>query len=186
MTAFEYLSVLLSIILGLAITHVLEGYRGLLLARKRVRRYWPSLIWSALILLFTCQAWWASFGLDDRREWRFDVFLVIVGQMALIYMAAALVLPDARGDEPVDLRAHYETQRRPFFAVLLLTVIASLLKDLMLDGALPEGANLGFHVLLAATALAGIFVARHAVQWCLALGMCVLFTGYIALLFARL
>jgi hypothetical protein len=35
MDAFSYLSVLLSIIIGLAITQVLQGYRGLLLARHR-------------------------------------------------------------------------------------------------------------------------------------------------------
>ena len=36
MNAFSYLSVLLSIILGLAITQVLQGYRSLLLAHGRV------------------------------------------------------------------------------------------------------------------------------------------------------
>ena len=48
MDAFSYLSVLLSIILGLAITQILQGYRGLLLARGRVTFYVPSLIWTAL------------------------------------------------------------------------------------------------------------------------------------------
>ena len=37
MDAFSYLSVLLSIILGLAIAQVLQGYRAILLARGRVR-----------------------------------------------------------------------------------------------------------------------------------------------------
>jgi hypothetical protein len=96
MTPFEYLSVLLSIILGLGITHVLQGYRGLLLARRSVRLYWPTLIWSVLILLFTCQAWWASFGLEEQREWRFDVFLVILLQMALIYMGPLWCCPTCR------------------------------------------------------------------------------------------
>lgn len=94
MTPFEYLSVLLSIILGLAITQILEGYRSLLLARSKVKRHWATLVWSALILLFAAQAWWVSFGLEDRAEWQFDTFLVILLQMGLIYMLAALVLPD--------------------------------------------------------------------------------------------
>ena len=186
MTQFEYLSVLLSIILGLAITQVLQGYRGLLLARRSVRAYWPTLIWSALILLFTCQAWWASFGLEGLREWRFEVFLVILFQMALIFMLAALVLPDVQAGAEIDLRAHYEAQRRPFFACLILVLIVSLLKDLMLEGALPEALNILFHVLLAALALLGILVRRHAVQLAIAIGTAVLFGFYVALLFARL
>ena len=40
MDAFSYLSVLLSIILGLAITQILQGYRALLLARSHVRFDW--------------------------------------------------------------------------------------------------------------------------------------------------
>jgi hypothetical protein len=53
MDAFSYLSVLISIILGLAVTQVLQGLRGLLLARSRLRAYWPSVVWGALLLLLT-------------------------------------------------------------------------------------------------------------------------------------
>jgi hypothetical protein len=42
--AFSYLSVLLSIIIGLAITQVLQGYRALLLSRAHVKLYAPPLI----------------------------------------------------------------------------------------------------------------------------------------------
>ena len=38
MDAFSYLSVLLSIILGLAIQQILQGYRALILARARRAR----------------------------------------------------------------------------------------------------------------------------------------------------
>ena len=40
MDAFSYLSVLISIILGLAVTQALQGFRGLMLARSRVRASW--------------------------------------------------------------------------------------------------------------------------------------------------
>ena len=38
---FSYLSVLLSVILGLAVTQILKDFRGLLLSRVRIRVYWP-------------------------------------------------------------------------------------------------------------------------------------------------
>ena len=44
MDAFSYLSVLLSIILGLGIQQVLQGYRALMLARGRVRFFWVPLL----------------------------------------------------------------------------------------------------------------------------------------------
>ncbi len=186
MTAFEYLSVLLSIILGLAITQILQGYRALLLTRRTVKRHWPTLIWSALLLLFAAQAWWASFGLEAQTEWRFDTFLVILLQMGLIYMMAALVLPDVSHGTEVDLALHHEAQRRPFFTCLLLVVTTSLAKDFMLEGKLPAALNVGFHLLLAAVALLGLVVRKQALQLGLALFVTAIFAVYVGALFARL
>ena len=186
MTSFEYLSVLLSIILGLAITQVLANYRGLLLARDRVRPDWTLLVWSALVLLFAMQAWWASFGLEDVRDWRFDTFAVIMLQMALIYVLAALVLPDVAPVDAVDLPAHYEAQRRPFFACLLALLVTSVVKDVMLDGALPEPVNLGFHLALAAVAIAGFARGGERAKRIVVALAGIWFAAYVGLLFTRL
>jgi hypothetical protein len=40
--SFDYLSVLPSIIIGLAITQVLLGFRGLILTRMKVKLYLPT------------------------------------------------------------------------------------------------------------------------------------------------
>ena len=56
--SFSYLSVLLSIIIGLAVTQILQGLRVLMLSRASARLYAPSLIWSALLLLIATQMWW--------------------------------------------------------------------------------------------------------------------------------
>ena len=78
MDSFDYLVVLLSIILGLAIEHVLQGFRGLILTRGRVKLYTPTLIWAGLTLLFVFQGWWASFGMRTYVNWTFMSFLVII------------------------------------------------------------------------------------------------------------
>jgi hypothetical protein len=51
MDSFNYLSVLLSIVIGLAIMQVLQGLRGLILTRAKVKLYTPTLIWVVLALL---------------------------------------------------------------------------------------------------------------------------------------
>ena len=53
--SFNYLSVLLAIVLGLAMTQVLQGLRGLILTRARVKLYLPTLIWAGLMLLLAIQ-----------------------------------------------------------------------------------------------------------------------------------
>jgi hypothetical protein len=186
MDAFSYLSVLLSIIIGLAITQVLQGYRVLLLARGRVRASPTALLWSALLLLFAIQAWWASFGLRDHAEWSFLAFATVLLQMILLYMAAAIVLPDVGSEGEVDLAGHFEEHRGAFFGFLLAILVASVLKDVVLNGELPSTTNLLFHAAMAALALIGMFVGDARVQLGLAVISATGFSAYIAMLFARL
>lgn len=186
MDAFSYLSVLLSIILGLAITQVLQGYRALLLARGRVRHSAPVIIWSLLLLVIVAQAWWASFGLRERQEWDFLSFTVILLQMVLLYMLSALVLPDIGPEASVDLADHFERNRKPFFGFLIAMLAASVLKEGVLEHRLPLPLNLTFHVVLAAAALAGIIFAGRKAQLALAIFGVAVFLTYVALLFARL
>ena len=186
MDAFSYLSVLLSIILGLAMTQVLQGYRALLLARGKVHADPVPLIWSGLVLLFAAQAWWASFGLNARSDWDFLDFAVILVQMGLLYMVSALILPDVAAEEPVDLARHFDRHRRAFFAFLIAMLASSIGKEMVLEHRLPMPLNLAFHSMLAATAVVGIIVRDWKVQLGLALLASASFVAYVALLFAHL
>ena len=141
MESFNYLSVLLSIILGLAITQVLLGFRGLILTRVKVKLYLPTVIWAGLALLIAIQAWWASFGLRMRASWTFLGFIVIVLQAISVYMATAVVLPDITGDSIVDLRDHYFAHRSWFFGFMLSSVVFSAAKEFALTGHLPGRLN---------------------------------------------
>ena len=152
MDAFSYLSVLLSIILGLAIAQVLQGYRALLLARGRIQFDAAPLIWSGVILLFAAQAWWASFGLNARHEWDFLDFAVILIQMGLLYMLSAIVLPDVPDEHSVDLAGHFERHRKTFFAFLIAMLASSLVKELVLEHRFTSQLNLAFHAVFAVAA----------------------------------
>src|SRR5438270_1080623 len=186
MDAFSYLSVLLSIILGLAIAQVLQGYRAILLARGRVRLSVPVLIWSGLLLLFASQAWWASFGLRDREHCDFLSFAMILLQMILLYMLTALIFPDLAPSGTVDLVEHFDKHRRAFFGFLIAMLISSVCKDVVFDHRLPSTTNLAFHIVGSASSVIGILTKDARVQLALALVAFAGFLGYIAVLFAQL
>jgi hypothetical protein len=186
MDAFSYLSVLLSIILGLAIAQVLQGYRALLLARKRVRLSAPVLIWSGLVLLFATQAWWASFGLRQRMNWDFLSFAIILVQMILLYMLSAVVFPEVEATDGVDLVDHFDRHRHTFYGFVIAMLAVSVLKDVALDHHLPSPLNLAFHIVLGTIAAIGIAMRSNRVQLWLALIAGGGFLLYIFLLFAHL
>lgn len=186
MDAFSYLSVLLSIIIGLAVTQILQGFRARMLSHARVRGYWPTQVWASVLLLVCTQTWWAMFGLRERTNWQFDDFMVLLAQTIFLYLLAGLVFPDFPDGKAVDLREHYFTQRRRFFVLLIATVLTSVLRDLVLNHSLPDRANLLFHVVYLILAISGLVIAREWFQKALALGTATAVVLYISLLFARL
>jgi hypothetical protein len=186
MDAFSYLSVLISLILGLAITQVLKGFRGLMHARTRLTVYWPAVLWGALIIVMSVQSWWAMFGLRMHVDWTFLQFSVVLAQTIVIYLLAALVLPDVFGDAQVNLREHYYDHRRWFFWLLALLIVTSLAKSLVMDGALPRPIDLAFHLLFIALGVSGAVIARPRYHEALAALSVLAFGAYIAVLFTHL
>jgi hypothetical protein len=183
---FGYLSVLLSIILGLALAQILVGMRGRMLTRHQVREFWPVQLWAAFFLLVSAQMWWAMFGLRNRHEWDFSSFGILLAQVITLYLLAGLIYPDFSHDREVDLRAHYFQQRRHFFSLCLLLVLFSISRDLILNHSWPSPLNLGFHLIFAAFAVIGILFARewyHKIAAIIVVGM---FIAYIVMLFTRL
>ena len=186
MESFNYLSVLISIILGLAIAQVLQGVRGLILTRKKVKLYAPTVIWTGMALLVAIQGWWASFSMHQQATWNFLGLLVIVLQAVSVYMIAALVLPDPKGDTVVDLREHYFAHRHWFFGALLASIVFSLVKELAIYSRLPHRLDLSFQLAFGVVALAAIIVRQEWFHKILAPVSALLFVFYIALLFYRL
>lgn len=188
MDAFSYLSVLISVILGLAVTQILQGFRGLMLARSHVRGYWPCLLWAVLLLLICVQSWWAMYGLRERTmsHWTFAGFAVVIMQTIVTYLLAGLVLPDLDRGKTLDLRAHYYANHRWFFSLLVIFIANSILKDIVLNGTLPAPLNLGFQLTFAAFSAICAWSTRewfHKLQAPLATAGMV---TYIVLLFSQL
>jgi hypothetical protein len=186
MDAFSYLSVLVSVVLGLAIQQVLQGYRSLALNRRQVEVYWPSIAWSVNVLIMVVQSWWSLFGLADHPNWTFAAFAALLIQTAALYMMAGLVLPDTPPGERINLKAHYYRERISFFGVGLFTIIWSVIRERIIEAQWVGGTNLVFHLLFAVMAATAIISRNERVHASLAVLMTAVFLLYIVLLFARL
>lgn len=117
---FEHISVLISIVLGLGLTQLLMGVHRLVQARGRVKVYWLSLVWVALIFMAQVEWWWASYTLRDQTVWNFFYFVFVLLSPVSLYLAAAFVLPEIEPGEQYDLRTHYYRSHGWFFAFVAL------------------------------------------------------------------
>jgi hypothetical protein len=188
MDAFSYLSVLISIILGLAVTQVLQGFRGLMLARSRVRAYWPALVWAVLVLVICVQVWWAMFGMSQRpaARWTFLDFGLVLSQTIPLYLMAGLVLPDVDIERGLDLRDHYYAHHRWFFSLLVLLLLVSILKVRVLTEAWPEPMDTAFQLAFAVGAAIGARTRREGYHKLLAPLAVIGLGAYILTLFTHL
>ena len=186
MDEFSFLSVLLSVILGLAITQILQGFRGLVLSRTRTRVYWPVIGWAVLILLVCFQNWWSMFGMRNRHDWSFEQFAMIQLQTMLFYMVAGLVFPDFFGEGNVDLKESFYAHRRWFFFIGFASIVVSVIKNLVLDGKLPGRTDLAFHVIFGVALLSGALTQRERYHKTLIVFVIATFVLYIVLLYARI
>ena len=133
MTIFEYLTVMVSLIMGLGIAHMLSGLARLIQARHRVRLYWVPLAWVGLIFVETVQVWWSNWKWRHYEEWNLFTFIFVLLMPIVLYMVAAVVLPRFEPDESIDLRKYYYEKHRWLFGMGTLLAI------------LPIAGEVGFH-----------------------------------------
>jgi hypothetical protein len=186
MDSFSYLSVFISLILGLGVTHLLTGAASLIRSRREVKLWWPTPLWMATTFLIQVQTWWAMFTLRSVAHWSFAAFLIVLLQPVAIFMMAALIIPRTTADQEINLQQDYFRESRWFFSALLLGLAASLCKNLTLTGSLPEPRNLAAHIIFIGISIAALVSRSARLHLILALAGLALLLVYISLLFATL
>ncbi len=116
MTLFEYLGVLVSVIMGLGITHLLTGVSKVIQRRDSVRVYWVHLVWTVNILLYILVIWWGMFWWTTLQEWTFYQFLFITLYSIVLFLLTALLYPWRISDD-FDFKEYYLKNRVWFFGV---------------------------------------------------------------------
>ncbi len=186
MDAFGYLSVLLSIVLGLALTQLLTAAGRLIKARDRVAFYAPTAIWMGVLFAVIVQSWWTMFGLREHQGWTMVDFLVVLAHPTLLYVIVELISPDVAAEGPIRLRDAYFRHVPLFFGATMLLVAISFARPLVLHGELSDPLDVGFHVVIFALALVAALWRNPRYHALLAPAMAVGEVVYIAALFLEL
>jgi hypothetical protein len=131
MEQFSYVMVLASVVIGLGLTHLLQGVARIVQHPQRFRPYWPHLVWVAYVFEYTMLWWWYEFALAQRSSWTFGIYSFVLIYAIVIAILCALLFPlDLRGYR--GFGDYLISRRRWFFglniAVILLDVVDTLLK----------------------------------------------------------
>jgi hypothetical protein len=183
MNAGEYLSVLVSIIVGLGLSHLLGSVGKLLSRRHRVRPYVPSMMAAVIIFLAHVQFWWGSFDFGEEIENNFFAFLVFLSTPILLYLIAVLALPELDQDDSgeVSLRDHYYEARPWFFGLTALVPVTTALRNVVFQREPFWNQDRPFEIAFFLLALVGVLTASQRVHRVLPFVMFTLFVVMVVL-----
>jgi hypothetical protein len=133
MTPFEYVSVLISIILGLGITHIVSGIADIIQHWKRVKLYWPHLMWITFVFILHIQEWWVLYDLRTRSEWKLPAFLFIILYPINLFILARILFPFPVGDASTDFKEFYFENFRKFFVWAVILIVLSMSDNLLFN-----------------------------------------------------
>ena len=126
MSTFEYLTVLLSIIVGVGITHMIMGLGRLVSHTSGRRIYWVHLLWTLNIALYLVVYWWWAINLRVLDEWSFLPFLVVLLEPSLLCLAGAILYPIPMPPD-LEYKTHFYQSRRVFFSVIVAISVSELI-----------------------------------------------------------
>jgi hypothetical protein len=118
MSLFEFVTVMVSMILALSLGHLLRSASFLAKTDREVIYYLPFVLWSIVLLLSVVNHWWSLWDLRDV-DWDYGSFLYILAAPILITFAMGLLSPIQSTSGAIDLRAHYSKIRRLFSLVMV-------------------------------------------------------------------
>ena len=122
---FDYLGVLISIILGLALTHLLRGWGRLIQLRHTARIYWVQVVWSLNIVIYVLGVWWGMFWWKHLQVWTFQEFVFLTGYAIVLFMLAFVLCP-MEPHEDADFEAFFYDNKQWFFGIQLLAFLIDI------------------------------------------------------------
>jgi len=166
MNSFEYLSVFVAVIMGLAVTRLLSAVGGTLRHRKSVEGHWVHSLWALNVLFYVVSIWWSLFAWNQLSEWNYFLFLFIVLYAIVLYLLADVLYPDhvAPG---LDLQGHFIEHRGLFFGLLLIAVLLDIPETVMKDraGLRPVPSSYwALHAVWMVVPVAGMLTANRRLQ----------------------
>ncbi len=119
MTLFEFILVMVSLILAIGVTHLLKGVAEIARYRETLKFDWVPLAWAASLFVLSAAHWWSLW--DFRGvDWTFPDFFFVLLPPTLLYVAVRLLVSGEVRKSGASMAAGFERVRTPFMAVMVV------------------------------------------------------------------
>lgn len=116
---FNYLAIVLSIVVGLGLTTALDALTRLVKYRKNIKIYWVPILWEMGVLLMLLLHWFGIWNYQEMQDWTFPKFLLLLLPAISLYITSHLAFPEIHEGKKYDMEDNYYRNRRYFFGAAL-------------------------------------------------------------------
>lgn len=141
MSSFEFLSVLISVVVGLAIANMLNGIGRLIYRFKELKMSVSFVAWTVFLFLYLVIYWWTIvFGWQEWQNWNLLLFLFVLIYGVVLFLLSVVLFP-AELPGSWDPGEHLIEMRRWFFSIFAVLIVVEVmdtwLKDHLVQFSLP-------------------------------------------------
>jgi hypothetical protein len=123
---YLHVKVVISIIVGLCITTLLNGFARFVQHPKRAKVSVLHLGWAVSLLLWIIHFWWWEFRLTLVPQWTFAIYFFIILYAILFYFLCTLLFPSDLHDYS-GYEDYFLSRRKWFFGILAATLVADVI-----------------------------------------------------------
>ena len=128
MNFFEFVTVMVSIVLGVSLAQLLSGIAELIREETRIRTFLPHTLWTLALILIHPLIWWSTWDFHDV-EWNYLSFCTMLSVPLMLFFLSTLIMPKARGESVVSLEEHFYENR-----VWFLSIWIAFMAVVIIDG----------------------------------------------------
>lgn len=125
MSYFEFIMVMLSIIVGLGVSGLLTKVAEQIKTRKTCKAYWLHHIVALTTFIALLQQWWESWDLQVVDSWTFPMVLMMLAGSIGLFIISHLLFPSIL--KGADLRKHYYEISNNIWGIAVAVVVVSTL-----------------------------------------------------------
>ena len=129
MSQFEYVAVLISIIVGLTLAQLLRGVGLLVATEDGPRPYWVHLAWTFYAFMLTALFWWWEFRLA-AADWNLPMYIGVIFYSTLLFFLS-LVLQPGRLDGINSYKEYYYARRSWIFGLIIAILLWDIVDTMM-------------------------------------------------------
>ncbi|HEY8312082.1 MAG TPA: hypothetical protein VIG47_16070, partial [Gemmatimonadaceae bacterium] len=135
MQAFELLTLFVSFVYTLALTHLLFASARMIRYRRRIAFSWPHALWMLNALLVQFDDWLSLSDLRTLKSLSLGIIATNFTIVIIQYLVCALVSPDFESSDDYDLHRFHKEQGPTYITAFLVVMVYSIVVNIIVADA---------------------------------------------------